>query len=73
MNRSKKGLRRFWSLEDGLVTQEWVALTAGMVIAAVAVSFIVMNNTYKEGSKVGGNILNTRCAIFAKNPLLACP
>ena len=56
-----------------MVTQEWVALTAGVVVAAIAVGFIVMNNTYKEGSKVGGNLLNTRCAIFAKNAALACP
>jgi len=32
-----------------------------------------MNNTYKEGSKVGCNLLNTRCVIFAKNAALACP
>ena len=50
------GIRRFIKREDGLVTVEWVALTAGMVIAAVAIGFTVMNNTKKAASKVGGGI-----------------
>jgi hypothetical protein len=50
------GIRRFIKREDGLVTVEWVALTAGMVIAAVAIGFTVMNNTKKAASAVGGGI-----------------
>jgi hypothetical protein len=50
------GIRRFIKMEDGLVTVEWVALTAGMVIAAVAIGFTVMNNTKQAASKVGGGI-----------------
>jgi len=49
-------IRRFIKGENGLVTVEWVALTAGMVIAAVAIGFAVMNNTKQAASKVGGGI-----------------
>ena len=36
--------------EDGLVTVEWVALTAAMVVAAVVISYTVMHNTNAEAS-----------------------
>ena len=62
-----KNIRRFIKVEDGLVTVEWVALTAGMVVAAVAIGFMVMNNTYKEGSLVGGNITGTNTGIYGAN------
>ena len=68
----KRRLRTFLMLEDGLITTEWVAITAGMVLAAVAVGFIVMNNTYKEGNKVGGNIVNQACGTFKGNPVFKC-
>ena len=32
-------LRNFGRREDGLVTVEWVALTAAMVVAAVVISY----------------------------------
>ena len=50
------GLRRFIRAEDGLVTVEWVALTAGMVIAAVAISYVVMSNTQTEAKAVGSGV-----------------
>jgi len=53
------GLRNFVRLDDGLVTVEWVALTAAMVIAAVVISFTVMQNTNTAAKTVGGNISNT--------------
>ena len=65
--KALKNLRRFVKVEDGLVTVEWVALTAGMVVAAVAIGFMVMNNTYKEGSLVGGNITGTNTGIYGTN------
>ena len=49
-------LRNFVRVEDGLVTVEWVALTAGMVVAAVAIGFIVMNTTAEQASLVGTGI-----------------
>ncbi len=56
MNSLKNKIRNFVRVEDGLVTVEWVALTAGMVVAAVAIGFIVMNNTYESASQIGGGI-----------------
>jgi hypothetical protein len=56
--------RQFVRVEDGLVTVEWVALTAGMVVAAVAIGFIVMSNTYDEASSVGGGILSTTSSVY---------
>jgi hypothetical protein len=56
--------RRFVRVEDGLVTVEWVALTAGMVVAAIAIGFIVMNNTYNEASKIGGGITAEASSVY---------
>ena len=70
MNKSSGflgGLRRFIRVEDGLVTVEWVALTAGMVVAAVAIGFIVMNNTYKQASSVATGISTTTTAKYGAN------
>jgi len=64
MKALQKNIRRFITVEDGLVTVEWVALTAGMVVAAVAIGFIVMSNTYKAASKVGGNILGISNSVY---------
>jgi len=50
------GLRSFIREEDGLVTVEWVALTAGMVIAAIAIGFTVINNTKTAAAIIGGLI-----------------
>jgi len=58
------GLRRFVRVEDGLVTVEWVALTAGMVVAAVAIGFIVMNNTGVEANKIGGDIVTNTTSVY---------
>jgi hypothetical protein len=60
-------MRNFVRVEDGLVTVEWVALTAGMVVAAVAIGFIVMQNTYGEASDIGGGILKTTSSIYGKD------
>ena len=56
--------RRFISVEDGLVTVEWVALSAGMVVAAIAVGFIVMQTTYTESQNVSNNIIGTSTSVF---------
>ena len=56
MNSLRNKISNFIRVEDGLVTVEWVALTAGMVVAAVAIGFIVMNNTATEANTVGGGI-----------------
>ena len=67
VNNTKRifaGTRRFTSQELGLVTAEWVALTGGMVIAAVAIGYVVMNNAKKSASKVGAGISTSVTAKF---------
>jgi hypothetical protein len=74
MTSLKNKIRNFVRVEDGLVTVEWVALTAGMVVAAVAIGFIVMNTTAEQASLVGTGIQtqtnstfgNTACAFVDK-------
>ena len=67
MNSLKNKIRNFVRVEDGLVTVEWVALTAGMVVAAVAIGFIVMQNTYQEANSVGGGITTTTTGVYGVN------
>ncbi|MGH7486260.1 MAG: hypothetical protein ACREMY_11775, partial [bacterium] len=64
MNVLKQSARRFIRVEDGLVTVEWVALTAGMVVAAVAIGFIVMQNTYGQGDLVGKGIIEKTESVY---------
>lgn len=52
--RMPKCVRHFIRVEDGLVAVEWIALLAGLVVAGVAVAFIVMQNGSDGGSQVGG-------------------
>jgi hypothetical protein len=62
-----RNIRRFIRKEDGLVTVEWVALTAGMVVAAVTIGFVVMQTTYQEGKTVGSGVNTTTTAIYGAN------
>jgi hypothetical protein len=61
------GLRRFIRVEDGLVTVEWVALTAGMVVAAVAISFTVMHTTGQQAAAIGTGIQGKTDTVFGAN------
>jgi hypothetical protein len=67
MTSLKNKIRDLVRVEDGLVTVEWVALTAGMVVAAVAIGFIVMNNTYTEGKGIGSGITEATDLKFGKS------
>jgi len=58
---------RFIRREDGLVTVEWVPLTAGMVVAAVVIGFTVMQNTAGQASLIGGGISSQNNAIYGTN------
>ena len=49
--KTLRDLRNFTRREDGLVTVEWVALTAAMVISAVVVSYTVMHNTNGQANR----------------------
>jgi hypothetical protein len=56
LQKMLQGLRNFACREDGLVTVEWVALTAAMVVAAIVISFSVMKNTSTEAKTIGNGI-----------------
>jgi hypothetical protein len=56
LQKTLHGLRNFARREDGLVTVEWVALTAAMVVAAIVISFSVMKNTSTEAKTIGNGI-----------------
>jgi len=58
---------RFLRDEDGLVTVEWVALTAGMVVAAVTVGFIVMKSTADNSKGIGNNITSVVTGNYGAN------
>jgi len=55
---------RFVRDEDGLVTVEWVALAAGMVVAAIVVSFVLMKNLSTQASTVPGTISSTVTTVY---------
>ncbi len=65
------GLRRFIRVEDGLVTVEWVALTAGMVVAAVAIGFVVMHNTGLEAKNIGKDIVTNTTSVYGADAAAA--
>ena len=62
-----RDLRNFGRREDGLVTVEWVALTAAMVVAAVVISYSVMTNTNTQAKSVGNNIGIQQNATYGTN------
>ena len=54
--KTLRDLQNFARREDGLVTVEWVALTACMVVASIVVSYTVMHNTNTQAQTVGTGI-----------------
>ena len=65
--KTLRDLRNFARREDGLVTVEWVALTAAMVVAAVVISYTVMHNTNTEAATVGTGISNQVTNTYGAN------
>ena len=49
-------LRGFFTSEDGLVTVEWVALASAMVVGAIAIGWLVMDNLKSPANLIGSNI-----------------
>ena len=62
-----RDLRNFGNREEGLVTVEWVALTAAMVVAAVVISYSVMTNTNTQAKTVGTGIANQVTNTYGTN------
>ena len=47
---------RFLRDESGLVTVEWVALAAALVVGAITVGWIVMSNMQAPANQIGKSI-----------------
>jgi hypothetical protein len=71
--RTPKSIRHFIRVENGLVPVEWIALLAGLVVAGVAVAFIVMQNTSQQGSPIGGIAQSTDKVVGATEEKQALP
>jgi len=46
-------LRRFATLENGLVTTEWVALAGAVIIGGITVAWLVLNSLRGPASGIG--------------------
>ena len=62
-----RDLHNFASREDGLVTVEWVALTASMVVASIVVSYTVMHNANTQAQATGTGITNQVTSTYGVN------
>jgi hypothetical protein len=57
-----KKLQEFCKSEQGLVTVEWVGLASVMVIGAILIAWIVMDNMKQPASQIGPTLLSTEAA-----------
>ena len=54
-------IERFGRSEKGVITVEWVALAACMVVGAVAISFMVMHSLAATAKCVGNSLSGLAC------------
>jgi hypothetical protein len=59
MQKTVKTVRDFFTADDGLVTVEWVALASALVVGAIAVGWLVMNNLKAPANTIGTQITST--------------
>jgi hypothetical protein len=59
MQKTIKTMRDFFTAEDGLVTVEWVALASALVVGAIAVGWLVMNDLKVPAAKIASTITDT--------------
>jgi Flp pilus assembly pilin Flp len=65
--RIRNRLSAFLQNEEGVVTVEWVALAGAVVIGAIAVGWIVLNNLKAPASTIGTNITSCESLAAAHN------
>lgn len=59
MDSSRFGaLARFWGDEEGLVTLEWVALAAAVIVLAVGVISVLQTKVNTAASTIGSKIVS---------------
>ena len=62
MHISRRGPRAvidFWRDEEGLVTLEWVALAAAVIVMAIGVISLVQTKVNTAASTIGSKIVST--------------
>jgi len=52
-------LVRFFRDEEGLVTLEWVALAAAVIVLAIGVVVVIQTNVNTAASSIGSKIVST--------------
>ena len=52
-------LIRFWNDDEGLVTLEWVALAAAVIMMAVGVVSVIQGKVNTAASTIGSKIVST--------------
>jgi hypothetical protein len=52
----KRFLIKIWKCESGAVSTDWVALTAAIVLFAVAIAATVKSSTVAAGETIGENV-----------------
>jgi len=55
-NYLRSGLRVFMKKEDGLVTVEWVALSAAVVVGGITLVWLVISNLKTPAASIGTQI-----------------
>ena len=52
-------VKRFFLEDEGLVTLEWVALAAAVIVLAIGVIIVIQSNLNTAASTIGSTIVST--------------
>jgi len=63
----RRGLEAFIKGEEGLVTVEWVALAAAVVVGGITLVWLVMNNLKTPANSIGTGINNAATTTVTQN------
>lgn len=56
MNTFANTLNRFFKAEDGMVTVEWVALSAAVTVGGIAIAWVVLDSLDTVAAGIGDTI-----------------
>lgn len=59
MSSAVRNFMRFLSDDGGLVTLEWVALAAAVIVLAIGVVVVIQSNVNTAASAIGSKIVST--------------
>ena len=61
-------LKNFFGRKDGLVTLEWVGIAAVVLLAGIAISFLVMEGADSTGGQVAQAAENVGSGVVSNTP-----